>query len=169
MELSLQYAAGFFDGEGCVSLFYTRIRAWRSDPTKVVRGIKLTVLIANSDLKILEQFRAAFGGHINISNKVRSIKHKPVHAWRLTSSRVQEKFLRSIQPYSFVKKYQIDIGLEYLTTAKGLGQRPTQEEWDIRLRCLERMAKLNKRGSGIGHKVPIPTSPSLAYNPAFRG
>lgn len=166
MELSVQYIAGFFDGEGCISIFYTNVRPRKSNPEKMIRGIKMSILIANTVVTPLEALQAKYGGYIHLSNRRKKSHHKSVYSWRLSNKPDQERFLSDIYPYSVIKSEQIQIALTYLTTNSSTGRRTSQEDWEIRIRCLERMASLNKRGHSV-RSIP-PSEAQMGWNPAYR-
>jgi hypothetical protein len=164
--LSPIYAAGFFDGEGCISLMYCRRRAWKSDPSKVMYGFRLAVLVANTDREILDVLSARWGGHVTIGNPRRGTTHKAVHSWRLNGAETQQRFLAEIRPYARVKAKQIDLALDYLRTSGTLGQRVSQKDWDVRIACYEALATLNRRGSQQRPLREVPSEPALGLKPA---
>lgn len=148
------YAAGFFDGEGCVSLFYMALRRWKSDPSKRIHGFRLVVVISNTDWQIIKLFRARFGGQAYQDMCRPAVpSRKPIYTWRINGADLQTYFLRAILPFSLVKKAQVEIALKYLETSVGAGRRVSQSSWDIRLICYKKMQALNKRGIGAGHKI----------------
>jgi hypothetical protein len=169
--LSLPYIAGFFDGEGCVSLCYCRRRKRKSMDGHVM-GFRLIVGVSNTDPAPLLILQSMYGGDLNVSNrKNANPNHKRVYAWKVTGRDTMKIFLSSIEPYSLVKRDQIQIALTYLATVMEPGQRLQQAAWDVRRECYEDMKALNKRGvpaQQTADKIP-PTSPSLGWNPLHRG
>lgn len=89
------WIAGFFDGEGFIHLS--------------TRG-QIQVGIANSDLKALSFIKKTFGG--GITTKKQKV-NKKLYMWRVYGQKAL-KFLKSIFPYSIVKKEQIKYAIEYL-------------------------------------------------------
>lgn len=166
--ISTEYIAGFFDGEGCVSLFYFALRKKKSDPSKKILGMRLVVLVSNTEPEVLRLIQAVYGGHLHISNKRRKATHKPVSSLRFSNAPDQRRFLAAILPFSITKREAIKIGLVYLQTSKMSGHRPTQEEWTKRIECIEALKLINKRGDGQGHAIPVPPSPAKGHNPLFR-
>jgi hypothetical protein len=165
--MSPEYFAGFFDGEGCISLFYCKIRPKKTAPTERVMGFRLVALASNTDQTPLVALRERYGGAINLS-KARNEKLKAVYSWRIIKRDAMRSFLTDIAPYTLVKKPQIDIALRYLATVAESGKRIGQQAWDERLACYLEMQALNKRGAGLGHNRQVPPSPSKAWNPRFR-
>lgn len=157
---SNQYAAGFFDGEGCVSITYSKRRPWKSDPSKRILCFRMVVLIANTDRGIVELFRSRFGGSIDSSNAGHPDYHKTCFSWKLTGAELQLSFLRAIRPFTLVKGPRIDIGMDYLkTVGSGPGKRISQENWNLRIDCYNRLRVLNKRGNDKVHLQPPPDIP----------
>lgn len=165
--LTPQYAAGFFDGEGTLSLFYEARRVWKSDSSRLVRGTTLIVSVANTHLGILQEFKELFKGNVFVNNKARNPNHKPVHSWRIQNTEGKTHFLKTILPYSIVKREQIEIALRYLSTVGAIGKRVSQDDWEIRLDCYNLLKEINKRGRGQGHKVKIPETASTARSAAI--
>jgi hypothetical protein len=93
----LSYAAGLFDGEGCV-LFYIR-----RDHT-----IIYAVEVANCDRRALDWLQANFGGRINVKTMRR--KHT-LGMWTLNGPRATV-FAKAILPYSILKREQLELFIE---------------------------------------------------------
>jgi hypothetical protein len=69
------WAAGFFDGEGCVSEFTTQLQ------TRKARY--LTLIVAQAATEHLERFRMAVGlGNITGPYKGKRAHHKPMYKWQ---------------------------------------------------------------------------------------
>ncbi len=104
--ISPEYAAGFFDGEGCVNLTVSGRN----------RRIVLRLMIVNTDPMILAAFQAQFGGFIE--HRVRQPGSKQAH-WKqfccLTmSGNIAFAFLVDIAPYVRVKASQVALALEFM-------------------------------------------------------
>lgn len=101
MAISPEYAAGFFDGEGCVSITITGKN----------RQTKLRVMVVNTDPRILETFRLTFGGCLS---KPRTLG-KGWKAFRVLTFNGDEAeaFLLKIKPFSLIKIKQINLALEF--------------------------------------------------------
>ena len=133
------YLAGFFDGEGSVSL----IRVGKSKSFQVV------VAITNTDLTILERIKEVFGGDIFKGKRIKS-NHKERHVWRV-SSKAAYTFLLEIYPYSLMKQERIKLALKFqqrIINRNGLKDRVhlTEEEHLLRLDYNKKMTLLNKKG-----------------------
>lgn len=133
------YIAGFFDGEGTISIKHHK----KSDTFQVV------VTIVNTDLNILEIIKNKFGGDIHVMYRSKN-SHKTGYTWRI-SSRMAFKFLKEINPYSIIKKTRIKIALSFQERIiKKIGLKDmchlTDKEWATRLELRKKMLTLNKRG-----------------------
>ncbi len=105
MILSLEYIAGFFDGEGTVFMGN--------------RGA-LEVRITQSVMEPLEAIRATLGygriGPVSVGTN-----SAPCWQWRVCKWDEGVEFLRSIRPFLIVKREEVDIVLAYATERLSLG------------------------------------------------
>ncbi len=131
------YAAGFFDGEGCVYL-----NALKNG------GASLRVKVSQNNRKPLELLQEIWGGSICLAAN----KKKARNTWNLClASASGERFLAAIRPYAIVKAEAIDIALEYRLIKKpmsqpGVGHRwnpLTDEEKEARLALRRRLHAVN--------------------------
>lgn len=106
--ISPEYAAGFFDGEGCVNFAVSR---YRRNGELRGKAISLRVMIGNTDLPILQEFQLTFGGKIH-DKVLSSPRAKEAWVWTLTYSEAMP-FLRAIQPFVRVKARQIALAIEF--------------------------------------------------------
>lgn len=166
--LNPAYAAGLFDGEGCVSLTYT-VRRRRARSKVPILGFKFVVLICNTHLATLEHFQRTYGGYIHRNTK-RKRHRKLVWTWRLTSFTEQQRFLETIQSHCRIKRPAVRLGLLYLTTAQAPGRRTTDAAWRTRMSVYRALTRVNKRGvlspkRGIPHRPPEGWRPSRRFTP----
>jgi len=99
-EESVQYMAGFFDGEGCVTIAKaSERRHW------------LQIRVGGVDAGTLEWVRENFGGCIGKQRRY-SERHRQAWYWQLQASGAG-KFLTEILRYSVIKRPQIEIGLRF--------------------------------------------------------
>lgn len=99
--ISPEYAAGFFDGEGCVN-FSTRGKS---------RTLFVRVFLTNTDEAILSAFQATFGGRLDKPRQLRK-GWKPHRNLTLTMADAVS-FLNIIRPHVLLKRGQIDLALEF--------------------------------------------------------
>jgi hypothetical protein len=130
-EHELIYLAGYFDGEGCVS-----ITSHGSMP-------QLTVTVQTSDKAILELFAECFGGRIRTIN-YRADKpcKRQMYSWERYSSNGQI-VLEALLPWLRGKKEQATLALKM---NYGLPRiKLVKEEWVNRLEILAAVKALNNR------------------------
>ncbi len=94
------YYAGLFDGEGSVQLYEqnTNPRVW----------VKITTTFHPAIMYPLNKF----GGYIENNKASQNPQWKDVFTWKVYGNRANE-FLRWIQPYTIVKRDQIDLVVDY--------------------------------------------------------
>lgn len=96
-----EYAAGFFDGEGCVNITKRGKR----------QQVSLRVMIANTNKDILDLFQLSFGGHVRISKRHKP-DWKPFIQWVATGQTAMD-FLAKISPFIILKTAQIKLAFEF--------------------------------------------------------
>jgi len=138
-ELDWAYIAGFFDGDGSVSI--SRLR----DATKVRKvGYQAQVLLAqNPPCPLLSELLHEFGGKIYKNGRACNSL-----MWRCPA-RNHIKFLEKLLPYLRLKKDAAEIAIEYQRRVdKNPNSRPlTDAEWGARTALYERMQDtFDKRG-----------------------
>jgi uncharacterized FlgJ-related protein len=124
LDVRTVWAAGFFDGEGCIS--HSPMGGLSLHVTQRIR----------EPLLVLQDL---FEGGICSQGK----------AWQyyVTGKERQEYFLHSLLPYLVVKRSQAELALEYLSYSKGLGTRYTPEQKIRRLEIVKEVKAL-KRAAG---------------------
>lgn len=149
--MSPEYVAGFFDGEGSISIIKTQFHKLKSDPSKRVTGTALSISIANTNLAVLQSIAAKYGGKVyHLTDKRPASKQG--YLMRVLGREKQIWFLGEIKPFSIIKREQIEIALDYLSTQRERGYRVTTEDVDRRLIMCARVAELNRRGC---HQVDV--------------
>lgn len=154
MEVTPQYLAGFFDGEGCISIYTCRRANSR------VR-IKIRLFVTNTHLPTLVAIRAAFGGKLgphvrgerSRDKRLKLAAGQPV-PWRQTWEIIwdnQEQIislLHTMRPHMLTKAAQVDLVLsEYLPTMKGqkgayhLSDVEYDKRWEVK-RAMELIRKI---------------------------
>jgi hypothetical protein len=108
-ELFLAWVAGFFDGEGSVIVEYSKspesTRGWRTS---------LHATLTQTSLPCLELVQSRLGGTVKTSdNRTADTRRWAVqYTWSVRNQNAIE-FLQKIEPYSVVKKEQINLALTY--------------------------------------------------------
>jgi hypothetical protein len=108
-SLFLAWAAGFFDGEGCVMVEMSKEKA-------CLHGYRtsLHTTVTQTSLPCLQLFLERFGGSISTSeNRTPNGRRWAVqHRWVARNETALE-FLQAIEPYVVVKKEQVQAALKY--------------------------------------------------------
>ena len=116
MKLSNQWIAGFFDGEGSVSI----LRRKRGGFIEHMLAIQL----GQNDRTPLDMVCAQFEGSVCNSKT-------PSGCWRWRAhGGTAEKFLKAIRPHSIVKREQISLALELRTLIGAPGRRVLPGVWE---------------------------------------
>jgi hypothetical protein len=109
--LFLAWAAGFFDGEGCVLV------SERFSKSGGESSFQLYVTVTQQDTAALYEIQERFGGSVTPDKaalKGYGRKKGTFLVWRWKStSIVAYNFLKAIEPYSIVKAPQIAIALKW--------------------------------------------------------
>lgn len=119
------YAAGLFDGEGCVMIARARSgTAPRGSTTKRIYH-RLDLSVGQVDRRPLLWLQTRYGGRIDPVPKKRGIGEQLCWQWRL-GPRAAEMFLRQVLPYLIVKREQAEVALTFRATiATERGQHKT--------------------------------------------
>jgi hypothetical protein len=142
----LIYAAGLFDGEGCVGVYATAYRHCI---------VRMAVGMATPQGPSL--FAELFGGHVKLCSYRRpkgdgSGYYQPVYHWFLTSARAA-RALQQLVPFLREKQPQAVLTLEAraIQRHRPRGQGAAWPPADVaRLKVIRAEVKALKRGSGGG-------------------
>lgn len=93
-DVDIAYCAGFFDGEGCIS---------------IAKNGAVDIRVTNTAFNVLSKFRDQFGG--NITNRTQKI-NKAQYAYSFYGDNAIQ-FIKTIRPYLIDKAPQADTILEY--------------------------------------------------------
>lgn len=99
------YAAGLFDGEGCVTI--------RKDTRVSKRGgsisYQLICILGMSHKPTIDFLQFCYGGSVTVRDKG---KHKTCYQWTVASEKALV-FLYQIYPHSITKKNEIQIAIDF--------------------------------------------------------
>lgn len=129
-ETLISWMAGFFDGEGCVSVI-------KRNHDNV---FTLVVQVVTTDLLTMKMIQTAFKGVLT-ARKPQEVNHKFSWEWRLTGRKAKE-FLELIYPYSITKRKEIEVALKYPHTKSG--HRISASTRNLREELREELQKLKK-------------------------
>jgi hypothetical protein len=110
VKLKHAYAAGLFDGEGCVMFFQRTSGQWQTELT-----------LSNCDRLALEFLVDLFGGHFRVAAKLVGTRRHPIGIWNISGDSAT-KAAKAMLPYSILKKEQLTLFLEGRATVKGRGR-----------------------------------------------
>lgn len=130
------WAAGFFDGEGCVRI---------SAATPRNLGC-LYAEISNTDRRLLAEFPDRFGGRLRKATGMRP-DQRQAWVW-VATARQAMRFLEAIEPWieSERNRARIELAREFQAGAKYGRHGANPEYRAFRRGCHERMKALNARG-----------------------
>lgn len=136
----IAWAAGFFDGEGCVSIAKS---ARKGQPLPYYRA---ELIVANTSREPLDRFEILFGGRVVV---VRPAKHnrKLTYGWKTTGTAHTAQVLRELLPWLTVKRGQALLVLEFASffgTIKVQQKKPDRTKLE---ELKQRMHVLNCRGT----------------------
>jgi hypothetical protein len=156
-KLFLAWAAGFFDGEGCVIIEL-------SSSPKSSRGQRtsLHATVTQTSIPCLQKYVDRFGGSIKTSQHTcpNSSRWAVQYTWSVRNEKAI-KFLQEIQPYTVVKKEQIEVAVKYPLTSMdgkkyGSSKNPIPDDvWDTRL-------ALRLELQNIRAKMKTPATPRVS-------
>lgn len=103
-KITLQYIAGFFDGEGSIGIYYRQ---------RTKNGFHLRTQLTNNKnknmQKLMEYLMYRFGG--NLSEQV-TLSGNIKYNWQLNSDKAVS-FLKKIEPYLVFKKDQAIVAINW--------------------------------------------------------
>jgi len=94
-KITIQYLAGFFDGEGSVSLFVDKKSKYKNFKIRIV----------NTDKYVLDYIKKTFGGKI-YSMKRYHKNHKDKWSWDL-NGKAALPLIKSLYPFCIIKKQKL--------------------------------------------------------------
>ena len=139
------YAAGFFDGEGCVTI------------TKASRKTKggmwgCRTIMCNTNRDVLDVLQGKFGGNVHKKKKIPG--EKQAYNFTLAAGDA-EAFLQAIAPYVLVKRGDVEVGLSFISTLKDRSKNEylNSDERELREQLLIKCRVLHVRGEIAKEKV----------------
>lgn len=151
--LDRAWAAGFIDGEGCISLSNC------THPTDSRKHYAALLDVAQVQRAPLDKLVRMFGGTVRLS------KQNPhVHYWRLYSVKAA-RALEAVLPYLVVKQRQAQLALESISLVGGY-QGSRRPEWVVARQeaILAEMRILNARQPRHAERLSE-SAPQMAATP----
>jgi hypothetical protein len=106
IELRYAWAAGFLDGEGCITLGATSPSKYTWNPI---------VSVCQTHPEPLDELAALFGGKVKLRSYSTSAG-TPVYIWVTNGAVNTSNVLEKVLPYLVLKRRQAEIVLEYCKT-----------------------------------------------------
>ena len=135
----LAYAAGIFDGEGCIVL---------GKPRPGKGGRQLFVQVTNTEVWICEWLKFQFGGSIQ-SHDRKNKKWKKCYVWVIVS-RQADSFLEIVLPYLNLKRPQAELAISFQKEksyrARGRWNPLTEEERAVEEAQCTLLCQMKKKG-----------------------
>jgi len=148
MDAELAYLAGFFDGEGCVSIILNSKSG----------ALTLTVSISQLDPRPLILCQKRFGGSLHRERDHRGFRTRV--SWQ-TSSRLALAALEQLRPYLIVKGEEADIGISYQRRVMAWAGEDKQAERDFRLQMRDEITALKQQSYD---DIELPKTERHAYD-----
>ena len=139
--MNLDYSAGFFDGEGCISARYHKPK---NRPTP---HIEFVLSISNTRRESVEAFKAEFGGAVGFHQTIGN--RKPQWMWHLTRRDRLHRFVEKMDGRLVLKAEQLNVLKDWLSQTRNrqYGRRRMDvEENERRLILYQQIRSLNARG-----------------------
>jgi hypothetical protein len=128
MRNDLSYAAGLFDGEGCISL------------VKAHHSYRLTVVLNMVTADGPEFMQKLFGGRIYIQDRSRQGNRRDTYFWTLWLSEDIWKMCDALKDLVVTKGPQVRLAMAYITATQGKRDASLRESFRAQFK------ELNKRG-----------------------
>ena len=103
----LAWAAGFFDGEGCV-----RINVYHHRDSKLPL-MNLRVTVNNTDRRAIDKLHDLFPGSIQYI-RPGSVKHRMQIRWDRHGNTRAYEFCKAILPFSVIKRDQLELAIAFV-------------------------------------------------------
>lgn len=129
-SVSLQYLAGFIDGEGCINFAKNR------------GGIFPRILVTNTNIEILNLLKENFGGDVTVTKVKDKENWKPRGVWRLSWAKAIE-LVEQLHEHLKIKQKQVELVIAYDVANKGAKSKLSIERKQF---FINEMHKLNRKG-----------------------
>lgn len=124
----IAYAAGFFDGEGCV--YIAKEKTW----------YKLHIQASQNVRDPLDFLQDLFGGTVTLHKQT---KGGEIYSWRLSGSKASEA-LKKMLPYFFVKQHQAYVAINF-QSRQSINRKRTPQDISFQELSYRSLRLLKKR------------------------
>ena len=137
----LAWAAGFIDGDGCISMYQVK-RVYRK-----YHEFKIQLSAVNTNLECLQKLQLMFGGSINVMHKGDDERNwKKSWIWIVTHRRAA-RVLEAIGPYMLIKHERAVLALESRSLVDVEHRKHRSDETINKLIAIrDRFSELNRKG-----------------------
>jgi len=153
----LAYLAGFFDGEGSVTINHLKRTDKTASGCYKSDSYTLHVVIGNTDPTVPLWAQSIFGGYV-ITREARTAKQKAAFQWIICNYWAM-RFLETIRPYIRMKGEVIDRAITFQRAMKKHGPKATPPEvvaWREEQRLAIRMLNGRKKKADDPLELPPP-------------
>jgi hypothetical protein len=136
---SIEYLAGYFDGEGTIGI---QKRVGSKHRSNATTSYQLTIKVANTYKPMLLEFQQRFGGHIAARGISKQFPNsRPIYDWSVTGDAARA-FLVQITPYLLEKRSQAELAskLPFGQNPHTIEEKELQETIYLEVRRLKRAA-----------------------------
>ncbi len=118
-NMPISYLAGFFDGEGCISIYSMKYSVREGSK----KGCVLQCSVGNCDPRPLQKFVELFGGSVVLKKAIKN--YRPFYNWKVSTQKALA-FLLQIKEHLIIKQDEAEIGILH-QNRKRVGVRKTVE------------------------------------------
>jgi len=143
--LLYSYLAGYFEGEGSVSIIAHKCESCISNGGKTCT---MQATIGSTELDILTICRKHFGGSICKEDRSKQGNYKDIYRWVVASKKALT-FLEELLPYLRTKKKKeaVSIGIKFQKhKSNGSSKKYSREYFMYEDKLVQKLRKVNKRG-----------------------
>ena len=137
MKTQYAWAAGMFDGEGCVVI---------RKPSASVRAFVVQLSVEGIHRPGIEHFARIAGVGTVHPDRYSTKKGRQKWVWQ-AAARKAEKVLRAMLPYLIIKRKEVELALEFLSLPlihRGRGGKRTTQETAARMGFHRRLQELKR-------------------------
>ena len=113
METTIQYLAGLFDGEGCISIIRANVKSKNERARSPAYELKLHIRM--TDPRPIKVFRDFFdtkkGGYV-VRQEYKPLNHRPTYCFGCSHTKA-ETIIKQLLPYLICKKEQAELAIEF--------------------------------------------------------
>lgn len=150
-QVSLAYAAGFFDGEGHISISYHKANPQGHAKSKYARyGLAASVSQVHPD--VIDWFKQEFGGHTMFCSGKRSYDTGRYTRWEWkVGARSAADFLKAIYPHLVVKRLEAEVAIAFHASMLVTGRaRVPEHVMKFREECFQKIRDIRHRPPAVG-------------------